>query len=154
MKEAGKGARLPNKLSALLRVAVEDSKKLARRKGFELDMSTWVHMEASGQCAVCMAGTVMVSRFGVTVTSDEGDVIEPWDLSTVRERQMLAIDSMRVGQFAAAHYSLRLPPLKDGQRSALRSCEQLVTCREIAFYERADWRTYTKCAGLLEEVGL
>jgi hypothetical protein len=150
MKEAGKGARLPNKLSALLRVAVEDSKKLARRKGFKLNMSTWVRMEASGQCAVCMAGAVMVSRFGVPV----GDMIEPCDLSEVRARQMLAINSMRVGQFAAAHYSLRLPPLKGGQRSALRSCEQLVTCREIAFYERADWRTYTKCAGLLEEVGL
>lgn len=49
--------KLPDKPSALIRLALRDLEKCERSKKFTIDMSTW--FEPNGTCRVCLAGSVM-----------------------------------------------------------------------------------------------
>ncbi len=53
---------LPDKSSALIRLALADLVKCERSKKYKIDMETW-HTPNS-QCAVCLGGAVMAQTFG------------------------------------------------------------------------------------------
>jgi hypothetical protein len=59
---------LPEKLSELIEVALEDLEKVERLpKVYRVEMSTW-HRQEEGLCSVCLAGVVIAMRLGLAPT--------------------------------------------------------------------------------------
>lgn len=78
--------QLPDKLSELLALGLEDLKAFKRGKGNIVNMGTW--LEVSGEsCVACLAGSVMRRSLGVKQTaypvyfSEKGKL---WALDTLR----------------------------------------------------------------------
>ena len=89
---------LPNKLSELIMVAVEDARKLDRK-------TYWPHYTEyhhaypkSGGCVICDAGAVMAGTLGVGVDT----IANPVDFPDSVERKLLALDLARQGGYSAA----------------------------------------------------
>lgn len=57
---------LPEKLSALIRVAVADLEKVESDRQYKVKMSSW-HCPVAGRCEVCLAGAVMAMSLGAPV---------------------------------------------------------------------------------------
>jgi hypothetical protein len=55
--------KLPDKLSELIRVAVQDMEACRIDPRYKLDMSVW-HIPRDGICRVCMAGAVLAKTCG------------------------------------------------------------------------------------------
>ena len=155
---------LPNTLSGLLRVAVNDAKLCEADPKFQLNMSNWVEAsyedDSSGnpmQCHVCMAGAVLVQRSGVPLGALYGYV--PDDDPGETDRKMVAINDLRVGAVSRAYSHLHgcngfiwfdeLPADKAGLVMAARA-EIDKTYRG----GRASWGSYESAADLLEQAGL
>lgn len=96
--------KLPDTLSALIRVAVADMKKVAQMPGFELDMSVWAHVNFNGECQLCAAGAMLYNE--AQLTKDEIDYAWPSGLNTAElaamqetksvADKMRAINNMRM----------------------------------------------------------
>jgi hypothetical protein len=153
---------LPNKLSALLRVAVEDVQKCEADPRFELEMGMWVVGDVgptSERCSVCMAGAVMVQRLGVATDSNS----HPEDVPEA-ERHLLAIDHMRLGNFVSAHQRLSRHPASIDEERALRAAtakvrsdptlEQWIDDDGDYSDPHAAWPVYLEAADILESAGL
>lgn len=56
---------LPNKCSALLRVALRDLKAVEELPDIEVAMSKWWALTPESVCRVCLAGSVMTQSFGI-----------------------------------------------------------------------------------------
>jgi len=163
---------LPNKLSALLRIAVEDAQKIEKTPGYVLDMSVW-HSPANGPCAVCLAGSVMALRLRAPVA----DTVDPEDYVTVSvhdeddednstRNALWAIDSMRRACLDDAADELDID-ITDEQRDALGDIMS-VWHREyngraflpdgsinLEFKQlRLEWSEYLAIADRLEGAGL
>lgn len=112
-------AVLPDQPSALIRAAVRDLKSVRRSSNYVVDMDYW-HMPAweaesydhdEHACHVCLAGAVMARSLGV----DVGDIAAPEDFGARAERKLLALNSFRLGNTAAAFVRLGLPD-KEGAK--------------------------------------
>lgn len=58
---------LPDKASALIRLALKDLEEVEKLPGFEVRMNVWLKNFIDAPCSVCFAGAVMVrSLFDVT----------------------------------------------------------------------------------------
>ncbi len=92
--------KLPDKISDLLEVAVDDVIKIKRRKSYALDMFNW-HLPAvnprnsSGKCTVCMAGAVMANRFPERMK--EYNETCPSDFDEDTEKKLDTINCLRKG---------------------------------------------------------
>lgn len=93
-----KTATLPDKLSDLLELAIDDVAKCSRDSRYEIDMGMWHQPQSNGSCLVCMAGAVMAKTMEVPVGtySSPGcyylNEAEKW-------RKLGAINSIRTGRF-------------------------------------------------------
>lgn len=161
-------SKLPDTLSGLLRVAVEDAKKIELSDKYKLNMNYW-HMPADtyegekeedrGKCYVCMAGAVMAERLGASPDQEAWpDHIANGDEST--HSKLLAIDLMRQGNFdsAAEELELAYPGVlyslsvtASDQYGAYRRA-QLDTRGEADY--RMPWEWYLERADELERLGL
>lgn len=141
--------KLPDKLSALLRLAVADCRKVEKMKTRTLDMGVW--FATNGVCRVCMAGAVLDRTLRFKPTQDlrfYGDLAkcapEHWKLA--------AIDNLRTGLLESAFQSLR----QEGYPPPRKLCQKYF--REIGAYantpaRRAPWSVYLKQADILEKAG-
>ena len=91
------------KLSQILAIALHDLKKVERNKKFVVDMGTWYYPTETKTCEVCLAGAVMVGRYG--------KFVEAWGVGVSPEKfskhddathKFYALDSLRCGYLAAA----------------------------------------------------
>ncbi len=149
-----KPKRLPNKLSALLRLAVKDAQAVAKLKSYRLNMQQW-HNPAgtSGKCEVCMAGAVMVKE----LHAPRDKAITPDDYETSVYLKLDAIDDMRIGHFGVALQSVRsdepsYDEIERAQKAGARI--RLSYQRDPVRFSRAPWRSYLKAADELERMGL
>lgn len=102
---------LPDKLSDLLDLALEDLEKAEADPDMRIDMATWYDREypedriAPGICSVCMAGTVLAQRANLPM----GAVyIDPSDFSDEIRGKLYAINSLRMGYVYDAFCKLGL----------------------------------------------
>ena len=96
--------QLPNTLSALLRVAIDDANGLNRRK-YVPEAILW-HVREYGvnpRCQVCLAGAVMAGTLGIDETQNVNDIYDDTDFSYKYYRNhMSALDELRQGDVACA----------------------------------------------------
>lgn len=148
---------LPEKPSALLRLAVNDAKAVRRRKNTTLDMRAVASVRADGLCHACMAGAVMLRSLGMKpdpVSNDDreysgnlscSELYGTGDYPTPFQR----IDAMREGYF---HYNT--PGATPEQSSALAVAARKIRDRYDERLGRAPWPVYLEAAEILEAVGL
>jgi hypothetical protein len=144
-----KPVRLPNKLSALLRIAVKDAKACEADPRYKLAMDTW-HTPRSpgGVCEVCLAGSVMAKTLGL-----RRDVsASPYSYTTSVERRLRALDYMRMGEFdyAAGELDLRIGP---DQADALKVAADAVK-PNVDEKLRAPWVAYEVAEHILKAANL
>ena len=139
---------LPKKPSELLRIAVEDCKKIEALSNYKFDMSNHWHArkicDGVWVCVVCMAGAVMDQRLGVE-TLLGGETL-PSSLPRNAD-QLRAIDCLRTGNLHNAGVNLGIEPgeeLIDAYAEAIES---------VLKDGRAPWEIYLEQAEILERAG-
>jgi hypothetical protein len=160
-------AELPNKLSALLRLAVQDAQKCeAMPAEYELRMSYWHTPRSGGPCQVCMAGAVMAQSLGF----ERDRLINQGPLRFENGAALMAIDDLRTGNVHEAARRIGVG-LTDEQQDACERVEQAIRDAYEAdgfdgcdydpssddpedFYGRAPWPVYLEAADILEAAGL
>jgi hypothetical protein len=96
-------SQLPDKLSALIRVALADLRKVEADSRYVVNMHRW-HKPVGEVCQVCLAGAVMAQSLGI---DPERHVEWPTNLATGgAEAKMLALDCARQGDVLNALYEL------------------------------------------------
>jgi hypothetical protein len=157
--------QLPNKLSALLRLAVADAQKCeAMPETYVLDMSNWHAPDGAG-CNVCMAGAVIAQTLLIPPSEDVGYN----SFGEEKRRALGAIDDMRTGAFATAHRFLKLSGPTRDQDLAMVDAGELVRSayrvdnldhfdededEPLDHFGRAPWPVYLEAAAILEGAGL
>lgn len=145
---------LPDKLSALLRLAVHDARLVAKDPRYELDMDVW-HSVHGNKCAVCMAGAVMVRSLGVKPGDDGWEVVAGLD---GRENgplgdKVYAVEALRIGDFVGAYNSVfRKMPTPAEEVSLISAGERLGALDQDV--KHAPWEKYLEVADYLEAAGL
>lgn len=96
-------ARLPNKLSDLIDLAVDDLSAVEKMKRYAVNMSDWhvpTNETISDKCEVCFAGSVMARTCGLSPDVDGYNYMNSRGLRF--ENKMLALDSVRRGYVETA----------------------------------------------------
>ncbi len=88
---------LPDKLSALVRVAVADMVRVRRRKGYKIDLDVW-HDSGEGVCTVCMAGGVIAG----TLKAPKDKDLSAFDFQDSVENKLRALNLFRSGDIDSA----------------------------------------------------
>ena len=146
--------QLPDKLSALLRIAVRDAQKCEVSDEYVLDMSVWYAPSSKADddtCSVCMAGAVMAQTLKAS-PHPEGRYPSGFDDATAGK--LRAIDNMRMGDFIEAAQLLGVLTSSNQKHAALHECSSVVFSATSINSGRASWETYLKAANILEAVGL
>jgi len=147
--------RLPKTLHGLLKLAVEDAKKIEQMDGYELNMGEW-HLGAGDEepgrpCQVCMAGAVMVLELNMPKERS----VEPGDMATSDYgRRMFAINSMRCGQFVNAYRQLHNAEPEGDNLRGLAGLQVTFQHLPMAVDGRFPWHVYLEAAEVLKEAGL
>ena len=92
--------QLPDKPSAVIRLAVDDLEKCEGDERYGIDMSEW-HLPTymNGKCMVCLAGAVMSQTLGF----DLNDYSDPDFIDDINTRKkMFALNDFRTGHIAYA----------------------------------------------------
>lgn len=89
--------KLPDKLSALIRMALADLGKVERSKKYKVDMQVW-HQPREGVCAVCLAGAVIAKELG----ANPDEYVVPLEYSKKISNKLFALEYARLGQIAYA----------------------------------------------------
>lgn len=93
--------KLPNTLSALIEVALEDLDRAEASRLYEVNMNQW-HTpgghEAGDKCEVCFAGGVIA----FTLDGDIDRPLSPGSFDPATTRKLLALDNVRCGAVEAA----------------------------------------------------
>lgn len=90
---------LPEKPSALIRLALDDLRKVERDERYGVYMGEWHVPRDSGTCEVCLAGAVMAMSLGANIQtySMPSDFQEQDQATTER---LLALNNFRSGHIA------------------------------------------------------
>jgi len=148
-------SKLPNTMSALLRLAVSDAQKCEADPSYVLEMAVWhqpTKRDGAAVCGVCLAGSVMAQSFGCS--PKERAYLE--EFGEEDSAKLDAVDDMRMGCFDNAVDNLGLTVSKD-QRVAIDSAEALLDeafGEDCSFTRLAPWSVYLKVADILERAGL
>ena len=84
--------KLPEKLSDLLQVALEDLRKAEASDQYAVNMRDW-HLPFRRVCSVCLAGSVMAFSLDADITKN----LAPVDFDDHTSRRLSALDSLRRG---------------------------------------------------------
>lgn len=138
-----KTKKLPNKLSALILLALDDLKRAERSKKYEVNMHLW--HSPNSHCNVCFAGGVMAFSLG----ANSNDLLDPLDFDHDTSRKLNALNLARIGNFGFAQsWMMKSDKIKD-------KTEQFDCC--IPVYElnrRGFHSTLRKSAHKLKKAGL
>lgn len=88
---------LPEKPSALLRVALADMKLCEADPKFSIDMNVWFAPE-NQICKVCLAGSVMAQ----TLKTEISEFLCPTDFEYDYTKSLMGLNQLRTGQIASA----------------------------------------------------
>ena len=142
--------RLPQRLSALIELAVRDAQAVEQDPRYTLNMSQW-HTPAPGACLVCMAGAVMAKTMGAPRNAHR----EPERYSPETRWALCAINDVRIGDvfgaIASGKYPLRLSKAKT---AAATRAKGIIDEKLDPERGRAPWDTYLEAAKVLRKVGL
>lgn len=97
---------LPDKPSELIRVALNDLKKIEKTKGYEVDMESW-HDSYNSKCLVCLAGAVMVK----SLKAEKNKSLFPVHFPTEREK-LRVLNDLRMGEVSNGFHRLGIPDLE------------------------------------------
>jgi hypothetical protein len=144
--------KLPNKLSALIRVAIKDLRQAARDPIYKLDMARW-HQPSNepGKCCVCMAGAVMAFSLGISPRRS----LEPQNFPDTTYAKLRALNLVRTGYLFGALsqlgliYSVSKKSVLDEASSLIRHATLTTSVPGLA-----PAKVYLKVAEMLESVGL
>lgn len=102
-----KNKPLPDKLSALICIALKDLRKAERSKDYKVDMSMW--HAPNGVCRVCLAGAVMAFSLRMPKNVDFLNTLAPSSLfdNVETNNKLFALNHLRVGQVSSALFCLR-----------------------------------------------
>lgn len=89
--------KLPNKPSALIRVALTDIELCRKDPKYDLDMNDWHRPGIDKICYVCLAGSVMAK----TLKSIYDARFEPSRFDHETGNKLLAIDLFRLGEIVS-----------------------------------------------------
>jgi hypothetical protein len=89
---------LPEKLSDLLEVAINDAQTAARRKDVRFHMGTWLYRDGE-ICQMCLAGAVMARTLGAGYHACSSPTAVGYFAGGSK---LFAIDEMRRGNFSYA----------------------------------------------------
>lgn len=141
--------QLPDKLSELIYIALEDLEKIEADPRYIIDMGTW-HMP-NGKCAVCAAGAVMAKRLGADPTAH----ISPSRFDDDTEAKLDAIDLLRCGYLddAADQLGFALPStLAPDYCEYVRESVGTLSAQDET---RDEWKMHmTALIGILQAEGL
>lgn len=154
-----KNVELPDTLSGLLRIAVDDASAMEVVPGFKLDMTVWhARLLRNGQevCVLCMAGAVMQARVledGEDLDIYGGEAVEGY--FGAQAPKFFAINSLREGLVDDAAISLGLAiPNGTPMEKALFDARDLIRAEFSQSMLRAPWPVYRRAADILEAGGL
>ena len=101
---------LPDKLSDLLELALDDLEKIEKNPRYGITMSAWHEPLPDGICHVCLAGAVMAQTLEVPHNSDITPSLFPDTLS----RKLNALDFLRKGEIAYAQMQMGMDVYTQG----------------------------------------
>ncbi len=108
--------KLPKKLSALLRLSLDDLNKIKKTMQYSINMGHWHFKEFEDKpCLVCLAGSVMAQTFCVDITACT-DPHYMWGENLISKNDyycLIAIDSLREGNICKAAASIDLSSQED-----------------------------------------
>lgn len=131
--------KLPDKPSALIRLALRDLEKTERSRSYKVAMHTW--HESNGHCTVCFAGAVMAQTLNIPKNMDMdpstlcggiwyGDCgVMQFKNKSQRvdlERKLLALNNLRQGDVESAYATLH--------RRYPAAIRKMVESRDVADY--------------------
>ena len=104
---------LPSTVYDMVLVAIDDARGLDRRI-YQPHSGDWHCPQDHGQCLICLAGSVLATRYDRTHREE----LQPWHLPYHHQRKLEALDEARIGRWIDAfrHMHLRLPPRATFQR--------------------------------------
>jgi len=88
---------LPNTLSGLIDIALEDLEKVEKMESYVVNMGDW-HFPSGNKCEVCAAGAVMAMRLGANWNDD----LVPSNFDQDAAKKLDAIDDLRTGWVSRA----------------------------------------------------
>jgi len=91
-----KMTKLPDKPSELLYLALSDFEKVEKDPRYVVDMRRW-HNPISGQCHVCLAGSILAKTMKYPVDRFVPQVLYGKD---ILDNKLMAIDCFRRGDFS------------------------------------------------------
>lgn len=144
--------RLPDKLSELLYIALEDLEKVEADPRYKIDMGAW--HRPNGKCSVCAAGSVMAMRLGVGLDEPAHPGEFDWDT----DNKLMAINALRVGALggAASFLGIQLPASVPCEVAGLPS-EGRYALDEMSYRARMrkQWKNHmVDLIGILQAEGL
>jgi len=90
--------KLPDTLSGLIRLALDDLHKCEKDDKYRIYMEDWHVPKESGVCDVCLAGAVMAKTLNVPIDCH----IKPFELKVNVNKQLTIINDLRSGQVSDA----------------------------------------------------
>lgn len=96
--------QLPDKLSDLMRLALDDLTKVEADPRYKVDMRQWFKWK-DYVCHVCFAGAVMAQTMEEPITGISAPQYYPYDIS----RKLRALDLIRVGNVFSACREMDIP---------------------------------------------
>lgn len=146
---------LADKLSGLLKQAIEDARAVEKLPGYVLSMNSWHDTDGTGTCYVCMAGAVMARSFGVSARRNGwNELRKRADLSNQDNAKLLAIDDMRLGYFSEAQRRISgMSPRLIPGNVAFAEARRVVRDGWEDGLGRATWDAYLRAADILEAAG-
>lgn len=110
--------KLPNKPSELIRVALDDLRKVERSPLYRVDMGEY--HTPNGKCAVCFAGAVMAKSLG----TPPSQMAWPETFGAATAKKLEALNALRTGWVESALDELDLKawngPMPEGVKSDYR----------------------------------
>lgn len=160
-----KAKKLPRTLSGWIRVAVEDAKRLSKRKNFELDMGVYNNFEEddegneTGVCHVCLGGAAIVGRGLVPPGEDtNGDATSDvaYSLDMVRRGNIYSAirflygDEFNMNSDGSDRF--------DDDHKVMKTIDEVTEKLRKEFYssnyDRPSWRSLLRAANKLAKIGL
>lgn len=140
--------KLPDKLSDLLELALNDCQIVFTSGRYIENMEYWHHPKGD-RCAVCMAGAVMANTLRVPIEES----VDPTHMESDTLERLLAINDMRTGEMFNAYERLngRFPTPED--HYVLSEVKERIR-REAVNAFRADWSVYREVVETLRKAGL